>query len=232
MTIPNAPPVQAHGLHIDDLYDEAKQILDGAGVQSAADAAMVAKLLDMLRQAKKAADEQRATEKKPHDDAAKEVQSAWRPLLDKCDLAAKVCKDALAPFLTAKEAAQQAEAARAARESEEAREAALAARQAAPMGDLAAREEADRLDAIAGVAEKVAAKAGRAKAHATGGSRAVGLRTAYTAEVTDYAAFSKWAWANRRADYEEWLGEMAQQVAERGPAEIPGINIIPERKAA
>jgi colicin import membrane protein len=219
-------------MHIDDLYDEAKGILDGAGVQSDADAEMVAKLLDMARQAKKAADEQRTVEKKPHDDAAKAVQSAWKPLLDKCDLVADTCKKALAPFLTAKEAAQRAEAARIAAEAEEARAAALAARQAAAPDDLTAREEAERLDTVAGEAEKQAARAERAKAHATGGSRAVGLRDAYSAEVTDYALFSKWAWANRRADYEEWLSELASQEAKRGPVTIPGIIIHTERKAA
>src|SRR3546814_6319433 len=43
----------------------------------------VGKLLDMIRQAKKAADEQRVIEKKPYDDAAKAVQTKYKPLIDK-----------------------------------------------------------------------------------------------------------------------------------------------------
>lgn len=232
MTIPNAPPVEAMGMHIEDLFDEAKNFLDGSGVTTQAEADGVSKLLDDVRKAKNDAEKQRVVEKKPHDDAAAAVQAAWRPLTAKCDLVADTCKKALAPFLEAKEAAQRAEAARVAKAAEEARSAALAARQAAPVADLAAREDAERLDAIARDAEKLAAKAGKVKAHATGGSRAVGLRTSYVAQVTDYHAFSKWAWANRRADYEEWLSELAGQEAKRGDIGIPGLLITPERKAA
>jgi hypothetical protein len=64
----------------------------------------------MLRKARKDADEARVAEKKPHDDAAKAVQAKWTPLLDKCELAETTAKKALAPYLIAKEAAQQAEA--------------------------------------------------------------------------------------------------------------------------
>lgn len=230
--IPNAPPVEAMGMHIDDLYDEAKGILDGAGVKSDADAEMVAKLLDMTRQAKKDADAQRAAEKKPHDDAAAAVQAAWKPLLAKCDLVADTCKKALAPFLAAKEAAQRAEAERVAREAEEARQAALAARQAAPVDDLAAREEAERLDALARDAEKVAGKAGKAKAHAAGGTRAIGLRSYWTPELVDPVEALKHYKATQPEALKAWLVDQARRDVNAGTRSIPGFVVNEERRAA
>src|SRR3546814_9872806 len=84
----------------------------------------VGKLLDMIRQAKKAADEQRVIEKKPHDDAAKAVQTKYKPLIDKCELAASVAKKALVPWLEHLEAEQRADAERKRTEADEARQAA------------------------------------------------------------------------------------------------------------
>lgn len=230
--IPNAPPVEAMGMHIDDLYDEAKGILDGAGVQSDADAQMVAKLLGMTRQAKKDADAQRAAEKKPHDDAAAAVQTAWKPLLAKCDLVTDTCKKALAPYLEAKEAEQRAEAARVAKAAEEARNAALAARQAAPVSDLAAREDAERLDAIARDAEKQAARAGKTKAHATGGSRAIGLRSYWIAKLVDPVAALNHYREHQPEALKAWLVDQAQRDANAGSRVIPGFAINEERRAA
>lgn len=232
MTIPNAPPVEVHGLHIDDLYDEAKGILDGAGVQTDADAEMVAKLLDMLRQAKKAADEQRATEKRPHDDAAKAVQAAWKPLLDKCDLAADVCKKALAPFLTAKEAAQREAADKAREEAEAAQRAAMAARQAAPADDLAAREQAEAAIKRANQASKVAARLDKSKAHAVGGSRAIGLRSYWIATLVDPTAALKHYREHQPEALKAWLLEQAQRDVNAGARAIPGFAVNEDRRAA
>jgi hypothetical protein len=232
MTIPNAPPVEAHGLHIDDLWHEAKGILDGAGVQSDADAEMVAKLLDALRQAKKGADEQRALEKKPHDDAAKAVQSAWKPLLDKCDLAADTCKKALAPFLTAKEAAQRAEADRARIAAEDAQRVAQEQLRAAQPTDLAAREQAERALKEADGATKAAARLDKSKAHAAGGSRAIGLRSYWIAELVDPVVALKHYREHQPDALKAWLVDQAQRDANAGARAIPGFAINEDRRAA
>jgi hypothetical protein len=68
----------------------------------------VSKLLDMIRKAKKEADDFRAAEKKPHDDAAKAVQEKWKPLITRCDLAADAAKKALTPYLEAVEREKRA----------------------------------------------------------------------------------------------------------------------------
>src|SRR3546814_19602976 len=65
--------------------------------------------------------------KKPHDDAAKAVQTKYKPLIDKCELAASVAKKALVPWLEHLEAEQRADAERKRKEADEARQAALEA---------------------------------------------------------------------------------------------------------
>jgi len=229
----NPPPFEAHSLHIEELIENAKQFLDGEPIASQGQADEVGKLLDMIRTAKKGADEQRAVEKKPHDDAAKAVQTLWKPLLERCDLAADTAKRALVPWLEKLEAEQRAEAERARAEAEQARRVALEAeRQARDYGALDDAERAEQARKDADAAERAANRAGRAKAHAEGGSRAIGLRTYYRAEVTDPVEFGKWLWANRRDAYLDFLQEQAAVEARHGPKPIPGIIIHEERKAA
>ena len=73
----------------------------------------------------------------------------------------------------------------------------------------------------------------KSKAHATGGSRAIGLRTSYRAEVTDMTAFARWAWVNLRAEIEEAMIEIARKRFSRsGVSAPPGITIHEERTAA
>lgn len=231
--IPNAPPVATHGMHIDDLWDEAKGFLDGNPISTPEEAQGVAKLLDALRTARKAADEQRKLEKAPHDLAGKAVQEAWNPLLVKCDLATGTCKDVLTPWQRKLDDEQRALADAAAEEAEKLRIAALeAARGAAQSGDLSARADADDALKAAESASKTASRLDRAKPQVAGGSRAVGLRTSYGAEITDILAFSRWAWANRRTDYEAFLNDLAEREGRRGPVEIPGLTVHTIRKSA
>src|SRR3546814_5328285 len=104
----------------------------------------------------------------------------YKPLIDKCELAASVAKKALVPWLEHLEAEQRADDERKRKEADEARQAALEAERAAT--DLAAAEQAEEARRVADKAEREAAKADKTKAHASGGSRAIGLRTYYTAD--------------------------------------------------
>ena len=101
---------------IEALFVEAGHWLDGSGVQSEADATAVSKLLDLLRQAEKRADERRKEEAEPHDKAKAEIQARYGALIGntktvkgKAILAMECCKKALAlcrallaksPFIT------------------------------------------------------------------------------------------------------------------------------------
>lgn len=229
----NAPPVATHGMHIEDLFDEAKHWLDGSGVHSPEDAEGVAKLLSAIRQARNAADEQRKTEKKPHDDAAKAVQGTWAPLLAKCDLASGACKDALTPYQMKLEDEQRAIADAARDEAERLRIAALeAATGARASGSLVDREEAEIALKSADSAFKTATKLDKATPKIAGGERAIGLRTSYETEITDYTAFARWAWAQRRIEYEAFLNDLAEREGRRGPVQIPGLIVRPIRKSA
>ncbi len=235
MSISNCPPpVETHGMHINDLFDEAKNFLDGAGVKTEADATAVGSLLDQLRQARKAADEQRKVEKAPHDAAGKAVQVAWTPLLAKCDLAADAAKKALTPYLEAQEAAQRAAAQAARDEADRQAQVAQDALRATAGDDLAAREQAEALLKDARRADRDATRLDKARPLAATGGRSVGLRSTYVAEITDSTAFARWAWANRRAEYDQFLNDLAEREARATGAAttIPGILIHTERKAA
>jgi hypothetical protein len=229
----NAPPepFQLFAESIEDLLIEAGNYLDGKEIETEEQEAAVASILTRLRREANGADDQRKAEKKPHDDAAKEVQAKWTPLLRKADLGVECAKNALSAFLRKKEAAQRA-AAQAA--IEEARRQASAAAQAAldvRADDLAGRTTVQVLQENAADAQKRADRLSKAKVQAKGGERAVSLRTAYRAEITDATAFARWMWANRNAELLTFLEEVAQRECRNGPKGIPGIIVHEERKA-
>lgn len=229
----NNPPTPFDEIReeIDGLYLEAKNWLDGSGVNTEADANGVSKLLDMLRQAEKKADKMRVDEKKPHDDAGKAVQAKFKPLLDCASRAIDVCKGALTPYLRKQEEARQ-EAAKIAREEAEAAErAAQAAFAASGPSDLEMREEAERLAEAAKGAAAAANRIEKERAQAKGGARAVSLRTTYRAEITDQQAFARWAWINCRADLDEFLETLAKRFAKSGVNAPPGITIHEDQGA-
>jgi hypothetical protein len=227
----NAPadPFEAFSLHVDDLFLEASNFLDGEPIATDGQAEAVSILLNRLRKAGNDADEARKVEKKPHDEAAKAVQTKWKPLIDRVDLAVSTAKNALAPFLKAKEDAQRA-AAQAA--FEEARQKALAAAhtQAAP-DDLAGQAVAKIRGEEAAAALKAAQRLDKAKPQARGGERAIGLRSVFTPALTDACAALKHYRANQPDELKAWLLNQAEKDVRNGARSIPGFTITEERKA-
>lgn len=211
------PPVEAFALHIEELFSLVSGSV-AAPVQTDEQEAALDALLDDVRKAKKDADAERAAEKKPHDDAAKAVQAAWKPLLDRCDKAAEAIKAALTPYRTAKQRAKD-EAARIAREEAEAKQ--RAAQEALRQSDdlearFAAEEQLKQ-------AEKLAAQANRIDRSATG------LRTYQVADVTDRRALLEHVMRNDPDALTAWLAEYARKAL---PAQLPGVTIRIEKKAA
>lgn len=228
---PADTPYEAFKGHIDDLLVEAQAHLDGEPILTEPQAESVAKLLDMLRKTRKDADEARAIEKKPFDDAAKEIQARWKPLLDRCDLGATTAKQALAPWLELQEKAKR-EAAEAARKEAEAKaELARKALEQAQASDLAAREEAERLLKDASKAEKAANRLDKDKAMVAGGSRAVSLRSVRTATVTDYVELLAHYKATRPELLKKFLDGEADADVRAGARSLPGVEIT-ETKVA
>jgi hypothetical protein len=89
----------------------------------------------------------------------------------------------------------------------------------------ALQKEADILAAQAN-------KATKAKAHVAGNGRAIGLRTYYSAIVTNYGALLKYAKERRSDDLKAWLDSFAQSEVKAGARSIPGVDVIEEKRVA
>lgn len=228
---PEPTPFELARNAIEDLAMEGRHWLDGAAVQSQAEADNIGLLLDSFRRAKKDADEARKTEAKPFDDGKAEVQARYNPLLKRADTALDACKAALAPWLQKLEAENRARAEAARLEAEaKAREAAEAVRQAA-VNDLAAREAAEGLVKAAQDADKAANRADKQRAHAVGGQRAVGLRSYFSPVLLDPAEALAHYRATQPGALRGFLLQLAATDVQNGARSIPGFEVTEERRA-
>lgn len=228
---PEPSPFEAFTAHIGDLFEEAKNFLDGEGVNSEGEAEAVAKLLDLIRTASKDADKARAEEKKPHDDAGKSVQAKWKPLLERAELAASTCKKALTPWLQKKEAERQAQAEAARIEAQRKADEAAAAIAAARETDLEAQEQAEAMLKEAKKAEAAASKVENSRAQAAGGARAVSLRTTYRPTLESPSEALRHYASVRPAELKAFLLTLAETDVREGKREIPGFTITAEQTA-
>lgn len=228
----NAPadPATLFAEELDDLFLEAKNWLDGEPIANDQQAEAVSSLLNRLRRIEKDADEARKVEKKPHDDAAKAVQTRWKPIIDKADLAVGAAKQALAPWLRQVEEKQRHEAELARQEAERLAQIAREAH-AKASGNLEAAEDAERLLKTAAGAQRHASQADKARPLATGGERAIGLVDKWTPELVDACEALKHYRAKQPEDLKAWLLEQAAKDMRSGIRSIPGFTIHHERVA-
>lgn len=224
-------PFDLSASEIGDLFAEAQHWLDGSGVTTEAEATAVSKLLDLLRQAEKRADERRKEEAEPHDKAKAEIQARYGALIGntksvkgKAILAMECCKKALAPWLEAEETRKHAEAMAARKAADEAAERARAAFQATEVSDLSGRIEAERLAGEAKQAEALAKDADKDRAAARGGVRAVTLRAVYRAEVTDRRAVLNWFAANRPDHLAGMLQSAVESLCAASVRNVSGVT--------
>lgn len=232
------PPYDADTLAAFDA--ESAKFLDGAVAWLEAgeikDEDGAARLNDFIAGVKKrlkAADEMRKAEKKPHDDAGKAVQAAYKPVLDKLDRAVAKVSPLLTAWMTAQEEKRQAEARRRAEEAEAARAAAeAAAAKAAEKSDIAAEIEAEAALTRAEEAQKEAARFAKGRTQvssATGGGRTASLRTQKVVTVKNLRVLFM-----HYADHPvvaECLQKLAAADVRGGAADIPGIEITEEKRA-
>ena len=225
----NPPAVDAFGMALDDAYETAKDFLDGSPIENQGQADAIGRIISEVKKIKRDADAARAEEKRPHDDAAKAVQTKWKPLLDRADTIVKAAQAPLSAFLN-KLAAEQAEAERIAREEADRKAQEAIAAQRACEGNVEAIERAKTLQREADEAEKAAKRAGKAKAHVTGVDRAVGLRNYDVVTVTDARAALLWIAKNDKAALDAFVADYARRF---GPArQIDGVTVTQERRVA
>lgn len=229
---PPADPFEAIKVHIEDLYLEAKNWLDGDPITTDAQAEAVALLLDMIRLAEKAADDARKDENKPFDEGKAAVQAKYAPLIadtkavrGKTVLASEACKAALAPWRQEQERLRQEAAAEARRVAEEAARVAAEAARSAAADDLAAQEKADAAIRQAEHASKVAAKADKAASTGTG------LRSYWSPTLTDGVVAARHYWTVNREACEAFFLSLAKQDVQAGKRTIPGFDVTEERRA-
>ena len=214
------PPYEAISLHIEDLFALVSDSTAAGKCTTDAQEAALDGLLDDMRQAKKTADAERATEKKPHADAAKAVDDKWRDVLKRCDAGMDHLKALLTPYREARQRAKD-EAARKARE--EAERATRAAQAALRKSDdleerFAAEAELER-------AAKLEAAAKRIDRSATG------LRTVWEAEITDRRAALNFYIKREPERFVALLQQLAGEDARGARGNVPGVTFV-ERKVA
>jgi len=232
----NPPPFEAIKVHVADLETEARNWADGTAIANQAQADAVAKLIDDFRAAAKAADEARKEEASPFDIGKAAVQEKYAPLV--ADTKAmrgsiprclEALKATLTPWLQRLER-ERLEAERKAREEadRQAREAAEAMRASA--ANIEAREAAEALVKAAEDSTRSADRLAKAKAHATGDGRAIGLRKSYRAVMTDRrAALAHYA-ILRPDDIMACLQRLADLDVRDGRRYVPGFDVIEETK--
>lgn len=226
----NPPPEMAFSLSIDDLYEEAKNFIDGTAIETQGQADTIGVIVSSLKKIRKDADAARAEEKRPYDDAAKAVQSKWKPLLDKADRAVTAAQKPLTDYLLRLERERQQEAQRLAEEARKAEEQAQTA-----MQNIASLDDAERAEELVKEADKlakVAKRTDKAKSHVAGMDRAIGLRTYWTATVTDYSALLRYMKEARPDDLKAMLRDYVDAQVRAGSRHLPGVLIEQERKVA
>lgn len=235
----NSTPFDLIAEDAESWLEEARNWADGEPVENQKQADAVSAVIDALRKSADAAEKQRKVEVKPFDDAKAAVQEKYAPLFapatnkspGKVHKAINALKSALAPYLRKLEDEKRAAEAKAREEADRAaREAAEAIRQA-NAADLEAREAAEEKVREAEAADRAAKQAANDKAHATGGERAMGLRTKHVGTITDLNEAVKFYWRQDDTPFRDLVQRLvdADVRAGRRGSMIPGVSITEER---
>jgi hypothetical protein len=178
-------------------------------------------------------DATRDDKKRPHLEAGRQIDGAYKPLIEECDKIIKGLKQKLAAFLDAREREAKRIADEARRKLEEAERLAAKAVEE-PEEDPFLAATAPTVDVKAAhveakIAEGQALAASRVSS-AAGGFAATSLRTKRSAKVTDWQALALHYLGNgeMRATLEK-LANSDIRHAKGADIEIPGVEIVTER---
>ena len=225
----NRSPFELVKETIEDLYDEAKQWLDGEPVASKDQADALNTLESRVRAAVKEAEAKRKAEAKPFDDGKAEVQARYKPIQAKADAALDAIKAALKPYLLELDRQQREAAAKAKEEADRKMAEALEAVRQRDAANLESREAAEAKIREAKAAEEAARRADKAKAHAKGSGRATGLRTTYRAVIENDREAAAWVWTDRNAELMAFVQDQADKAVRAGAKSLRGFKIIEEK---
>ena len=214
---------------IEDLYEEAKQWLDGEPVTKQQQADALNTLQTRIREAAKEAEKNRKAEAKPFDEGKAEVQARYKPVLSKAEEAESAVKAALKPYLQALQKKQEEEAKKAREEAARKQQEAIEAMRQRDASNLESREQAERLVKEAIAADEAARRAEKAKAHAKGDGRATGLRTVYRAVMVNERDAAAWVWNMRRDELMAFIQDQADKAVRAGSRNLMGFNVIEEK---
>lgn len=206
---------------INDLYNEAKLWIDGDPITTQGQADQITKLLGMIKNAAKKAEEHRKYENMPFDEGKKAVQAKYAPLIAKTkDITGKApraitaCQDTLTPW-NVKLQAERDEKARIARE--EAAKQQREAQEAMRAANLADREEAEKKLKAAQKMQPAVKKAEK--------NNVPGMRTVWDVEIEDAAAAIKHYWSVERQGFLDMILNKAITEVRAGTRSIPGFKI-------
>lgn len=234
---PEPTPWEAVKVNLDDLLLEARNWADGKVAETQPQADEISRLMEDIQRGLDAADTARLDEKKPYDDKINEIQARYNvyvaPLKNKIPgkgpLAISALKASLAPYLKKLEDEKRAAADAARKAAEDAANAAAEAMRKADASNLEAREAAEELVEAARLAGTAAKRAENDKAHALGGSRAKGLRSVWTAHMTDRKAALFHYLVQQPDAVVALLQKLADADVFAGKRTIPGFDVKEER---
>lgn len=215
------------------LLDAEAEAWAGTPIENEQQAKDVAKLLDAARKAAKWADDTRKEEKKPHAEAAKAVDEAWKPIIADANRVVECTKKAQTDWLIKLDEAKRAEADRQRKEAD-AKQAEAQRLAAQTDGSVEAAKARDVAIEEAKKAEKQASRAehDKAGAKADGMGRAIGLRTIYKAKVEDRRALLNHIATTDAQALIAFVEDWAAKEVRRGARSIPGVAVIEEKAAA
>jgi hypothetical protein len=228
---PEPTPFELLVKELDDLFDEASNFCDGDPIADEPTAQAITELHDKIHACGKRADALRTDEKKPHDDAIKEIQAKFHPLIGdtkagkgKVILGKAACNDLLTPWRNKIAAEKAAAAAKVAEEAAAAKRAADEAMQATK-GNLAARVAAEGQLAHAAALEKSAKR--ETKVATTG----TGLVTRWFAVMDDEDKAMEWVWNRAKDEVLAVAQRNADELVRAGVRSVPGFKIDSEKRA-
>lgn len=178
-------------------------------------------------------DATRDDKKRPHLEAGRQIDGAYKPLVEECEKIIKGLKQKLAAFLDAREREAKRIAEEARRKLEEAERLAAKAVEE-PEDDPFLAATAPVVDVMAAhveakVAEGQALAASRVSS-AAGGFAATSLKTKRSAKVTHYATLiAHYAGRNEMKELALKLANADIRHAKGEAIEIPGVEIVEER---